>query len=100
MTRRFSITSTGTGHTPEAALRSLLAAVAKSKAKDITTTPKRVDKVRGDADHYRALQAAGVEARRRKVHTATATACEDCGTPLEIGDGVGEFCPTCDGVVK
>ena len=44
MTRRYSITSTGTGHTPEAALRSLLAAVAKTKAKDITERPKNPDK--------------------------------------------------------
>ena len=99
MTRRYSITSTGTGHTPEAALRSLLTAVAKSKAKDITDKPKNPDKVRGDADHYRALQAAGVEARRRKVHRTNSTKC-DCGTDLEIGHGVGEFCPKCDGVAK
>ena len=97
MTRRYSITSTGTGHTPEAALRSLLAAGAKSKAKDITDKPKQTDKVRGDADHYRALQAAGVEARRRRIHKATATTCEDCQTPLMVDDVVGEYCPKCDG---
>lgn len=99
MTRRFSITSTGTGHTPEAALRSLLAAVAKAKAKDITARPKQPDKVRGDADHYRALQAAGVEARRRKVRRNAAVQCE-CGADLLIGDGVGEHCPVCDGGAK
>ena len=100
MTRRYSITSTGTGHTPEAALRSLLAAGAKSKAKDITDKPKQTDKVRGDADHYRALQAAGVEARKRKIHKANASTCEECGADLLIGDGVGEHCPKCDGGAK
>ena len=100
MTRRYSITSTGTGHTPEAALRSLLAAAAKAKAKDITARPKNPDKIRGDADHYRDLQKAGVEARRRRIHKATATTCEDCQTPLMVDDGVGEYCPKCDGVAK
>ena len=99
MTRRFSITSTGTGHTPEAALRSLLAAVAKSKAKDITEKPKNPAMMRPNTD-YRALQAAGVEARKRKIHKAAASTCEECGADLLIGDGVGEHCPKCDGVAK
>ena len=36
--------------------------------------------------------------RSRKIHRNHAMTCEGCGTDLMIGNGVGEYCPKCDGV--
>ncbi len=95
---KYTISVTGTGSDSEAALRSLLAAALKAKAKPITP-PTKNPAMKRDVD-YRALQAKGVEARRRKIHRAAATSCEDCGADLLIGDGIGEHCPKCDGGAK
>ena len=80
------------------ALRSLLAAALKAEVKTVTP-PAKNPKMKREVD-YRALQKAGVEARRRKIHRAAATSCEACGAELLIGDGIGEHCPKCDGVAK
>ncbi len=95
---KHTITATGTGHDGEAALRSLLAAALKAEVKTVEP-PTKNPKMRREVD-YRALQKAGVEARRRKIHRAAATSCETCGADLLIGDGIGEHCPKCDGGAK
>ncbi len=95
---KHTITATGHGNDGEAALRSLLAAALKAEVKTVTP-PTKNPKMKREVD-YRALQAKGVEARRRKIHKNAATSCEDCGSDLLIGDGIGEHCPKCDGGAK